>query len=318
MKHKPYFITKNVSIAEISIISVFFFISSIILPIYALAGIESMDDDEDLTSILSYIWTPPSKLVAPNSPGRQQKMVDFLALLSVHSNYAAIIRQVKSELDNISLHSIYLDCNNTDDAYSAIYNRSYNKDYQEHTKKDNIVIDDMTQALQNTTVSEPTNDSNINTKKQDQCIRTIVKRCHDKCGNSGILKYLVQLFQISSLNTENIESNCVPSVANTLKEFMHYINELKTTDPLENIILIGIVARLTSICSHYKIHIDPVYIHGYAIENILDPTKTACTTGTTGTTGTTCATGTVTKILIKTGTIMAILAIGGYIAQLLL
>lgn len=74
MKYRIPVIKRNLSIL---VVAVSFFIFSVICPIFTLAGSDSMDDNDNLTTILSYIWAPPSELVDPNHPSRQQKWWSF-------------------------------------------------------------------------------------------------------------------------------------------------------------------------------------------------------------------------------------------------
>jgi len=117
-----------------------------------------------------------------------------------------------------------------------------------------------------------------------------------------MLQYLVELFQMSSPKTGSITSDCVPSVANALKDFMHAINDIKVKDKMEHIILIGIVARLTNICSQYNIHIDPVCIYEYAIEKMRYPIKIVSP-----------ARSAASKMLIATGKVTVAIAFCSYL-----
>ncbi|MDP0560825.1 MAG: hypothetical protein QS721_00245 [Candidatus Endonucleobacter sp. (ex Gigantidas childressi)] len=235
----------------------FFFIFNAIFPIYALAIISSVDDDEKFTSILTYMWIPVHDLTSPDHLYRQYKMEDFLIMLSIDSTRKSIIRQLDLELDRRSINSIlkYL-------SYHKIKGIGYVFDsympikYESQLKKNmDSVIHEIKKLYGE--ISTNNNDiSGINDDSREICIRTAMNKCYDEYGKKGLLKYIMKLFQVGSSKTLDDASDFIPSVEDGLTKLIDIMNDKEVKDKLAEIILNGIAIRLTCICIKYNIHPD--------------------------------------------------------------
>ncbi|MDP0560829.1 MAG: hypothetical protein QS721_00265 [Candidatus Endonucleobacter sp. (ex Gigantidas childressi)] len=259
-KNKLSLVKKNVPIA---VIAVFCFVLGVILPIYALAGISSTDDDEILTSMITYMWIPPSKLIAPDYPDRQQKMEDFLLALCIPSAQQLILSQIQLELSQRSIHSIlkYLSYHEIEGVDDTLYNsKGKHKRHENIDNKNQNQIADNHECKKNRcpTIKEKTlSDNDISSDDyHEQYIWTVMNECYDECGKLGLLNYIVQLLQIGSFKAVEGESDFVPLLSYELTAFTNSINDSEVKSQLASIILKGISLRLASICSKYNINPD--------------------------------------------------------------
>ncbi|MDP0589454.1 MAG: hypothetical protein QS748_09800 [Candidatus Endonucleobacter bathymodioli] len=84
----------------------FYFALSVIFPICALGAGVGVDDDEMITSVVVYGFTPAKVLFSSERSGRRQKVEDFIVGLTLRSKRVRMLQLLEKELDERPLSDI--------------------------------------------------------------------------------------------------------------------------------------------------------------------------------------------------------------------